>query len=144
MKNKDSEPILDPYFESNIKEAKKAGLKVGVYFYSVATNEDIASDNAKFVLDNLKGQALDLPIFFDWEEWEDFEEFNINLFKLNQMYDAFKKAIKDKYETALYGSEYYLNEVWLNVKDYKLWAANYSKEPSLDYMLWQLTDNRKN
>ena len=115
-----------------------------MYFYSVATNEDIASDNAKFVLDNLKGQALDLPIFFDWEEWEDFEEFNINLFKLNQMYDAFKKAIKDKYETALYGSEYYLNEVWLNVKDYKLWAANYSKEPSLDYMLWQLTDNRKN
>ena len=58
----------DPWFESNYEGAVKAGLQVGVYFYSQAVNVDEALEEARFVLDALDGRKLDLPIVFDWEK----------------------------------------------------------------------------
>ena len=49
------------------------------------------------------------------------------------------------YTTMLYASENYLNNTWLSLKDYTIWAAKYSsKMPSInagnEYILWQNTD----
>lgn len=144
MKNKDTPLAIDNTFETNYKSAKEAGLKVGVYVYSEANTIDKAVENAEFIIQNLNGDKLDFPVCFDWECWAYFNELQINLHRLNEMYDAFSNKLKDVgYDTMLYASENYLNNTWLDLKDYTIWAAKYStKKPSIssDYILWQNTD----
>lgn len=144
MKNKDTPLAIDNTFEENYKNAKNAGLKIGVYIYSESNTIDKAIENAEFVIENLKGDKLDFPVCFDWECWAYFNDLEINLYRLNEMYDAFSDKLKDAgYDTMLYASENYLNNTWLDLKDYTIWAAKYStKKPSIsrDYILWQNSD----
>ena len=58
---------IDPYFYANIRNAKAAGLKVGLYWFSYAYTNQMAVNEAKYVLRALGSYSLDLPIFFDWE-----------------------------------------------------------------------------
>lgn len=61
----------DDSFARNYVEAKEAGLKLGVYFYSQALSPEEARQEADWVLKMLDGIELELPVFFDWEEAED-------------------------------------------------------------------------
>lgn len=145
MKDKDTPLAMDNTFKTNYENARKAGLKVGVYVYSESNTVEKAIENAEFVIDNLNGDKLDFPVCFDWECWAYFNELEINLYRLNEMYDAFSNKLKDAgYETMLYASENYLNNTWLELNDYTLWVAKYSsKTPSVsgkDYILWQCSD----
>ena len=58
----------DAYFENNIREAKKNGIKVGVYFYSQATTVEEAREEAEFTLKLIRNYDLDLPVVFDMEQ----------------------------------------------------------------------------
>ena len=58
----------DPFFEPNLKGAREAGLRIGVYFYSQAITPEEAAEEADFVLDKLGGRVMDLPVIFDWEK----------------------------------------------------------------------------
>lgn len=57
----------DECFSYNYRKAKKAGLRVGVYFFSQAISEQEAVEEAQFLCKLLKGKKLDLPVFYDWE-----------------------------------------------------------------------------
>ena len=57
----------DPWFRRNMEEAAKAGLDVGVYFYSQAINVAEAIEEAKYVLGQVEGYQIALPIMYDWE-----------------------------------------------------------------------------
>lgn len=57
----------DEYFAKNAKKAAKAGLDLGVYFFSQAISVEEAVEEANFVLDMVEGLPLTLPIVFDWE-----------------------------------------------------------------------------
>ena len=61
----------DEYFESNIREATKAGLDVGVYMFSQAITVQEAIEEANFVLERIAGYNVTLPVVFDWEKVED-------------------------------------------------------------------------
>lgn len=67
---------IDKYFYSNIKKAKAAGLKVGIYWFSYAYTRSMAVTEAKFCLRVIRKYSLNLPVYFDWE------------------YDSMKKANK--------------------------------------------------
>ena len=144
MKDKDSELVKDATFDLNYKNAKQAGLKVGIYIYSEANNVTTAISNAEFIINELNGDKLDFPVVFDWESWTYFNSMEMNLHMLNEIYDAFSNRLNEAgYNTMLYASEYYLNNVWLDLKDYTLWVAKYSsKLPEINsannnYILWQ-------
>lgn len=143
MKDKDSELVKDSTFDNNYKNAKKSGLKVGIYVYSEANNVETAISNAEFIINELNGDKLDFPIAFDWESWTYFNSMEMNLHMLNKMYDAFSNKLKEAgYDSMLYASEYYLNNVWMDLKDYTLWVAKYSsKNPEITngnkHILWQ-------
>ena len=144
MKDKDSELVKDKTFEINYSNAKKAGLKVGIYVYSEANNVNTAISNAQFVIDTLAGEKLDFPVAFDWESWKYFPEMDMNIHMLNEMYDAFSEKLKESgYDTMLYASQNYLNNVWMDLKDYKIWVAKYSENyPEIEsnnnkFLLWQ-------
>ena len=58
----------DAMFESHYAGAKAAGLAVGCYWYSYASNADDAKLEAKACLEVIKGKQFDYPIYFDIEE----------------------------------------------------------------------------
>ncbi|MGI6261714.1 MAG: GH25 family lysozyme [Acutalibacteraceae bacterium] len=59
---------MDNRFETHYQGAKAAGLKVGVYFFSEAINEQEAADEAAFTIEALKNHPIDLPVVFDIED----------------------------------------------------------------------------
>ena len=59
--------VLDPMFEEHFTNIKNAGLKVGVYFFSQATTEDEAREEAQGCAYVLNSRKLDYPIYFDSE-----------------------------------------------------------------------------
>lgn len=134
---------MDSFYEKNIENAKKAGLKVGVYLYSVALNPDKAREHARWVVKNLKGLKLDFPIAYDWENWQYIREYNVSIHDLNMNFEAFADELKKNgYDAMLYSSKYYLNHIWNNRKDYPVWQAHYATETEMDKngIMWQLSD----
>ncbi len=131
--------IIDSKFKNNIENAKKAGLLVGIYFYSYAQNVEEAKVQANWIINELNGIKLDLPIAFDWESWTYFDDYNINFYDINNIAKAFMdECIKNGYDSMLYSSLNYLNLVW-DLDNYKTWLAHYTKKTSYDkdYMIWQ-------
>lgn len=137
------ELAMDTYYEQNIKKAKEANLKVGVYLYSTALNEETAKEQALWVINTLNGISLDFPIAFDWENWLYMKEYKISLHDLSKTYKSFKKQIEENgYESMLYGSTYYLENMWLDIDDEKIWLAHYTDKTNYtnDYIMWQFTN----
>ncbi len=133
--------IIDPYFEQNIKKAKEAGLKVGVYYYSYAGSIEDATKQASWVSEQLKPYALDLPVVFDWECYNRFNSFKISLYDLNTISSTFLKEVEKKgYRGMLYGSKNYLEKVW-KYQEYPVWLAHYTDETDYqgNFHYWQLT-----
>ncbi len=58
----------DARFRENIQGALDAGLQVGVYFFSQATNILEAAEEAVFTVRLIEDYNVTLPVFFDWEE----------------------------------------------------------------------------
>lgn len=61
---------VDKYFEINMEEAIKAGVKVGVYFYSYATDWDSAVTEAYHCMELIEPykDRISFPVFYDVEE----------------------------------------------------------------------------
>lgn len=135
------ELLLDQYFERNYKEARKHGLKVGVYFYSYALNNNDAKAQAAFVIKNLKGKNIDMPVAFDWEDFRFFPRIELSINTLNDLRDTFLKEIKDSgYDAYNYSSKYYLNNIW-KASSYPVWLAHYTLKTDYKgpYYMHQIT-----
>lgn len=134
----------DDKFDSNYEGAKKAGLKVGVYFFSQATNESEAREEAAFVLDAVRDCPLDYPIAYDWE-FVDNDEARTNGMTSEDITvcaKAFCEAIKSagKVPVIYFNCETgYFNYDLPQVKDYDFWLAEYYDTPSFyyNYKMWQ-------
>lgn len=131
---------LDPYFRKNIENALKNNLKVGVYFYSYANSNQEAIQQANWVLEQIQGYKLSLPVAFDWECYNNFNQMELSLFGLNEVAESFLEKIEESgYDGMLYGSKNYLNSIW-KYHDYDVWLAHYVNETDYDshYIMWQL------
>lgn len=135
---------VDSSFEKNLAGAKAAGLKVGVYFYSTAVTVAEAQEEARFVLENLKGASLQYPVAYDWESASGDRNHKLDQSTLTQCADAFCKTIaQGGYQTMIYGNQgFFYEEVDLSgLKDYDRWFAQYtsSNQPSFYYnfRIWQ-------
>ena len=59
---------IDPTFETNYRNARAAGLDVGVYYYTYATSEAMADAELALVREAVRGKALTMPVCVDVEE----------------------------------------------------------------------------
>lgn len=59
---------IDPTFETNYRNAKAAGLDVGVYYYTYATSEAMADAELSLVRQAVYGKELTLPVAVDVED----------------------------------------------------------------------------
>ena len=139
------EYVLDPKFEQNIKGFQSVGIPVGIYYYSYASSNKEAKQDAKWVISQIKEYKIDLPVVFDWENWSFYQEFNKSFYNLTQMANTYLSTIeKAGYKAMLYSSKNYLENVWFETK-YPVWLAHYIEKTTYqgDYNLWQLTANGK-
>lgn len=142
----DGDYILDPKFETYYEQAKNAGLKIGVYVYTYAVTKNEATKMANWIIENLKGKKIDLPIAYDWEDWQHFNDYNVSLHTFSTSYLEFEKIIKKNgYDSMLYSSKYYLQNVWLYFENSNIWLAHYIDQTDYtgDYILWQMTSSAK-
>ena len=138
------ESKLDTYFVDNFKGAQAAGLKVGIYYYTYATDKSEAASQAKFVLKTLSENSFkpDLPIVYDWESWNKLGSLGMSINDLNDCAEAFLSTVeKAGYDGMLYSSKYYLEKtLWrLDTSKYPVWLAHYVTQTSYDgsYSIWQ-------
>ncbi len=140
--NSNNENVLDKRFYENLTKAKEANLKVGLYFYSYAKSKTDAINQADWIIEKLNKQSLDLPIAFDFEDWQNFNSYNLSLTDLNNIAQSFMNRIeKYGYKSMLYGSYYYLQNIW-DTQDKNIWLAHYSSKTDYpnDYQIWQLSN----
>lgn len=138
-------PKMDGTYKNNIKRAKEAGLKVGVYLYSKALSKEHAVKEAKWILTELDGESLDFPIIFDWEIWDNWNSYHLSFHELNLMPKAFIEAVeKAGYKGALYGSKFYLENLWDGSYD-SVWLAHYTNKTNYkgNYFMWQFSNTGK-
>ncbi|MBR6137598.1 MAG: hypothetical protein IKQ06_05535 [Bacilli bacterium] len=136
--------VLDDKFERNIKGFNEVGIPVGVYFYSNANSSKDAEREAKWIMKQIKNYKVDLEVVYDWENWGNFQDYDLSFYGLKDSYQKFNKTLKEKgYKGMLYGSKSYLESVWDNPVE--VWVAHYTEQTN--YMgkinVWQLCDDGK-
>jgi len=96
----------DAYFKKNIEGALGAGIRVGVYFFSQALNAEEGKAEAQYLLEQIKGYDVTMPIFFDWERVANVGETRVDGIggaAITEACLAFCKEIKAAgYETGVY------------------------------------------
>lgn len=139
---------FDDYFAYNLGSALDAGLDVGVYFFSQATTEAEAVEEAEFVLNALGGAALTYPIAYDHERIAGVEGRADDL-TVEQM-TANARAFCDRiaqagYIPAIYGNASDLARYdFDNLGDCGVWFAEYGTEkPRRDsgFSIWQYAND---
>ena len=126
----------DDYFARNLIGAKNVGLKVGVYFFSQAMNEEEAREEARYACDLLDGTYLELPVFYDWEYLEGRVP-EPWLMPMTQCAVAFCEEIEDEgYDAGVYfNQDYGYNYLDLReIDQYALWLAEYGSIPEFPYL----------
>ena len=140
--NREAKIMEDEKFRQNLEGARNAGLKVGLYFYSYATEIWEAEEQANWIVKTLNGEKIDLPIVFDYETWKSFPTYNINIVDLNKVAKKFLDILHDNgYEGMNYSSKYYLNTIW-NLSEYPTWLAHYVSKTNYDkdFKVWQFSN----
>ena len=141
----------DTDFEQNLRGAKEAGLKVGVYVYSTAVNAAEANEEASFVLAMLNGFPLDLPVYFDTEQSGEYPYGRADRLSKARRYEiitSFCRAIEaGGYPVGVYSGQNFLKHhvVYDSFSRYSVWLASYTRANRLPdfpyaYDLWQFTD----
>lgn len=129
----------DKYFEANIKGAKEAGIKVGVYWFCYALNEEEARKEADYCYSVIKPYKLDLPVFYDFEyDTERYATENGVKFTKHTR-TATIKAFCDKMNEHVHCGVY-LNPDYIKnrlnydgLKAYPLWLANWVDDNRTDF-----------
>lgn len=148
--------FIDDMALENLENAKKAGIKVGVYFYTQAISTREAKEEADFAVKTLNGMKLDLPVAFDCEYAESsgkytgrFYEANLSKTRTTDLCLAFCDRVKASgYDAMVYANPFMLTE-HINADTvsakYPVWLAAYrsSANYSGDYIMWQYSSKGK-
>lgn len=142
--------VEDEKAKANLEGAKKAGIKLGVYFFSQAVTEAEAVEEAKYVVSMIKDYNIEYPVFFDTEEIPDADERAEGLSKeeLTDIAVAFCEVIKKEgYTPGIYANLRWFSGA-LNLEkleDYYKWYAYYDSNLYFPYKIhmWQYSETGK-
>lgn len=137
--------VEDPYFERNMRGALAAGVKVGVYFFTQATNEVEAVEEASMVVSLIRDYDIEYPVFIDTEgAGGGGRADGLDVDTRTIVCDAFCRTI----ENAGYKAGVYASRNWYNnrlntasLEKYVIWLAEYRRAPIYQgyYQMWQYT-----
>ncbi|WWR15330.1 glycoside hydrolase family 25 protein [Lachnospiraceae bacterium JLR.KK008] len=139
--------VEDPYFYRNIEGARAAGVKIGLYFFTQATNAVEAVEEASMVLCLNDGRPLDYPIFIDTEgAGGNGRADGLDTVTRTEVVEAFCETIENAgYRAGIYASRnWYYNKLDMTRLDSNvIWLAEYREYPKYEgkYQIWQYTSN---
>ena len=143
---------VDPYFKSNIENAIKNNMIVGVYWFSYAHSYQGAKLEADKCYKTIKPykDKIKLPVFFDFEydsvNVAHRKGYHISKKLASGMADTFCTTIKSKglqagiYTNIDYANNYFSKEV---LAKYHTWIAQWTSTCTYkdQYIIWQCTDS---
>ena len=136
----------DKLAQDNYKGAKKAGLKIGAYFFSQATTPEEAVEEAEYLLEKTADWELDMPLVYDWEYIsEEARTANVDQQTLTDCMIAFcDRIIEAGKEPMIYFNPNHAKRMFHieQVVDYPFWLAMYTDWMTYPYKfnMWQYTN----
>lgn len=137
--------VEDEYAQKNLQGAHDAGLYVGAYFFSQATNLQEVDDEIRFLLKILGDHELNMPLVLDWETVTDTGRTrNVDRRTLTDCLRYFCDEVSLRgFQPMIYFNwsqarrMLYLNEL----EDYPFWLALYQDRMTFPYRveMWQYT-----
>lgn len=127
---------IDPTFETNYRNARAAGLDIGVYYYTYATSEAMADAELALLRQAVRGKELTLPVAVDVED--------NRLGKLDKqsLTDLTAYALHEVEQMGFYAQLYtytsfakaHLYVGGAALRPYDVWLADYTgKAPKVDF-----------
>lgn len=140
--------VEDEYFEQNITGALSAGIKVGVYFYTQAINEEELMEEANFVLEKIAPYRIECPVVFDVEKvsGDDGRMNSLTVEERTNLTLLFCQTIENAgYKPMIYHNME-MGALLLDLaklENYDKWFAYYNADfyYPYQYEIWQYTDN---
>ena len=134
--------IQDPNFKKNISGATKAGIKVGLYFFTQAVNEAEAVEEASMAMSLASGYKVTYPIFIDTERASDGRANGLSKSARTAVVKAFCQTIRNGgYKAGVYASKsWYANQLNASaLNGYCIWVAQYNSSCTYSgkYDMWQ-------
>lgn len=136
--------IEDPYFRQNIAGATRAGIKVGVYFFTQAVNEAEAIEEASMAVSLISGYKVTYPVFIDTESATNGRANGLDVGTRTAVVQAFCRTVASSgYKAGVYASKSWYNSK-LNtsgLSNYTIWVAQYNATCTYTgkYNMWQYT-----
>ena len=139
---------IDLTFERNYAECKRVGLPVGVYYYTYATDKEMADAELALLKTALTGKTFELPISVDVEDNK------IKKLSTQALTDLAAYALATVEQWGFYallyvGLNFAQTELYMGgaaLKPYDVWLAAYRSkkpEPGWPFGLWQYTNKGK-
>lgn len=136
----------DPFFEINYQRAKAAGLHIGAYWFSYASDPEDAKREAAACIKVINGKQFDFPIFYDLET--EAKSGYYPFAKGKDHASALVTAFCTTLEKAGYYAGLYISRSPLQThitkdvaKRFTLWLAEYGSKLNYtgEYGVWQYT-----
>ncbi len=135
IKASEGSDFKDASFVANIRKARKAGLKVGVYhFFRFDTDGELQALN---FLHSVRGRRLDMPLVIDLEEWGNP---SVPTAAVASRLRAMLKTLDDAgMSVMLYtNKDGYYRFVRGRLDDYPLWLCSFSEiDRTIPWVFWQ-------
>ena len=138
--------IRDSAFSRNASGASAAGIRIGIYIFSQATNEAEAVEEASMAVQLASGYHVSLPIFIDVEGSGGRGD-RVSVAQRTANIAAFCRTV----ENSGYKAGVYANKSWfthnINVgalTGYHIWLAQYAAKPTYTasrYDIWQYSSS---
>lgn len=139
---------IDKQFIRNIEECNRLCIPVGIYWFSYAWNTEMARNEARYVLEAIKGYRVDYPISYDLEydtlNYASKNGVTIGKRLATDMVKAFCDEInRNGYRAMNYtNQDFLLNKFYMNeLTNYPLWYAWYNSKLNRDCSIWQYSEN---
>ncbi|MBQ4031807.1 MAG: glycoside hydrolase family 25 protein [Bacilli bacterium] len=136
----------DAWFERNIKGAIANNVNVGVYFFSMAKDENEALEEAKWLVEQIKDYDISYPVAIDIEIFDRDRLTGVSASQMTEnalvfcnyvrskgytpMIYSYMNALTKKFDTAKFGNE-------------RIWLAQYNDVVTYKgkYHMWQYTSS---
>ena len=144
MKSSEGSSYIDSYFETNYRNAKANGLKVGFYHYVTARTTEQARAQATFFAKVISRKEADCKLAMDFENFG-----NLSTTQVNEISRVFLETLENltNKEVLIYSNAYSARTIFSSsLSNYPLWVANYGvSEPGDNgkwstWVGWQYTD----
>ena len=148
LSNRNDGLYIDPTFERNYSECKRLGIPVGVYYYTYATDKQIADAELALLKTALTGKTFELPISVDVEDNK------IKKLSTQELTDLVAYALgtieRWGFYALLYVGLYFAQtELYMGgaaLRKYDVWLAAYRNAkptPGWSFGMWQYTSTTR-